>query len=83
MHISCVVKMGMEAAIDGIIGVFRYRQIVDRLEMKLKNPVTALLFDAPLSAVVVVVVCCFSHSAYWLPTRKNYFTPWPIPLVVC
>ena len=18
--------------------------------------------------------CCFSHSAYWLPTRKNYFT---------
>ena len=32
---------------------------------------------------VVVVVCCFSHSAYWLPTRKNYFTRWPIPLVVC
>ena len=27
--------------------------------------------------------CCFSHSAYWLPTRKNYFTRWPIPLVVC
>ena len=27
--------------------------------------------------------CCFSHSAYWLPTRKNYFTQWPIPLVVC
>ena len=20
----------------------------------------------------VVVVCCFLHSAYWLPTRKNY-----------
>ena len=27
--------------------------------------------------------CCFSHSTYWLPTRKNYFTRWPIPLVVC
>ena len=27
--------------------------------------------------------CCFSHSAHWLPTRKNYFTRWPIPLVVC
>ena len=27
--------------------------------------------------------CCFSHSAYWLPTRKNYFTRWPIPPVVC
>ncbi|CAM9784243.1 unnamed protein product [Ascophyllum nodosum] len=27
--------------------------------------------------------CCFSHPAYWLPTRKKYFTRWPIPLVVC
>ena len=27
--------------------------------------------------------CCFSHSAHWLPTRKKYFTRWPIPLVVC
>ena len=27
--------------------------------------------------------CCFSHSAHWLPTRKNYFTRWSIPLVVC
>ena len=26
---------------------------------------------------------CFSHSAYWLPTPKNYFTRWPVPLVVC
>ena len=50
MHISCVVKTGMGVAIDGI-GVFRYRQIVGRFEMKLKNPVTALLFDAPLSVV--------------------------------
>ena len=24
--------------------------------------------------------CCFSHSAYWLPTRKNYATRWPIQL---
>ena len=24
--------------------------------------------------------CCFSHSAYWLPNRKNYFTRWPTPL---
>ena len=24
--------------------------------------------------------CCMSHSAYWLPTRKNYFTRSPIPL---
>ena len=31
----------------------------------------------------VCCCCCFSHSAYWLPTRKNYFTRWPIPLVVC
>ena len=22
--------------------------------------------------------CSFSHSAYWLPTRKNDFTRWPI-----
>ena len=29
------------------------------------------------------LTCCFSHSAYWLPTRDNYFTRWPIPLVVC
>ena len=21
---------------------------------------------------------CFSHSASWLPTRKNYFTRWPV-----
>ena len=35
------------------------------------------------ACTVVVVVCCFSHSAHWLPTRKNYFTRWPIPLVVC
>ena len=27
--------------------------------------------------------CRFSHLAYWLPTRKMYFTRWPIPLVVC
>ena len=27
--------------------------------------------------------CCFSHSADWLPTRKNYTTRWPIPLVAC
>ena len=27
--------------------------------------------------------CCFAHSAHFLPTRKNYFTWWPIPLVVC
>ena len=28
--------------------------------------------------------CCFSHSSlYCLPTRKNYFTRWPNPLVVC
>ena len=33
--------------------------------------------------VVNSCCCCFSHSAYWLPTRKNYFTRWPIPLVVC
>ena len=32
---------------------------------------------------VVVIICCFSHSAYWLPTRKNYLTWWPILLVVC
>ena len=24
---------------------------------------------------------CFSNLAYWLPTRDNYFTRWPIPLV--
>ena len=28
--------------------------------------------------------CCFSHySLYCLPTRKNYFTRWTNPLVVC
>ena len=26
--------------------------------------------------------CCFSPSAYWLPTRKNYFTRRSIPLVM-
>ena len=32
---------------------------------------------------VVIGVCCFSHSTYWLPTRKKtYFTRWPIPLAV-
>ena len=25
---------------------------------------------------------CTAHSAYWSPTRKNYFTQWPIPLLV-
>ena len=36
-----------------------------------------------LKHFVCCCCCCFSHSAYWLPTRKNYFTRWPIPLVVC
>ena len=30
--------------------------------------------------VELCVVCCFSHSAHWLPTR---LARWPIPLVVC
>ena len=42
-----------------------------------------LLFLFFFANLVPDCCCCFSHSAYWLPTRKNYFTRWPIPLVVC
>ena len=32
---------------------------------------------------LLLLLLLFLHSAYWLPTRKSYFTRWPIPLVVC
>ena len=47
------------------------------------TPLFLSLVDREVEFCVVAVVCCFSHSAHWLPTRKNYFTRWPIPLVVC
>ena len=36
-----------------------------------------------LFVVVVCCCCCFSHSAHVANPKKNYYTRWPIPLVVC
>ena len=42
--------------------------------------------DVRLTSSAVVCCCCcccFSHSGIGCQPEKNYFTRWPIPLVVC
>ena len=64
------------------------KHLADAVEWK-KNkyrglfPATYSFLPLAMSNCGCCCCCCFSHSAYWLPTRKNYFTRWPIPLVVC
>ena len=46
----------------------------------LLKKITFFLYQGRSSLYCYAGCCCFSHSAYWLPTRKNYFTRWPDPL---